>query len=134
MTTGTPLLRVEDLEIRARFGSRDRTIVSGVQLSVGSGETIGIVGESGSGKSMTARALIGLLPAGLYAQGTVEYGGRNLIELPERSLRQLRGPEIGPKSPGTLRVLVLGDSFAFGVGAQEGETYPARLQEKGALA
>lgn len=41
----------------------------------------------------------------------------------------LRGPEIGPKSPGTLRVLVLGDSFAFGVGAQENETYPARLQE-----
>ncbi|HET9209341.1 MAG TPA: GDSL-type esterase/lipase family protein [Thermoanaerobaculia bacterium] len=41
----------------------------------------------------------------------------------------LRGPEIGPKSPGTLRVLVLGDSFAFGVGAQSDETYPARLQE-----
>ncbi|MFL6232768.1 MAG: SGNH/GDSL hydrolase family protein, partial [Thermoanaerobaculia bacterium] len=41
----------------------------------------------------------------------------------------LRGPEIGPKAPGTLRVLALGDSFAFGVGAQEGETYPARLQE-----
>src|SRR3954469_11221946 len=41
----------------------------------------------------------------------------------------LRGPEVGPKAAGTLRVLVLGDSFAFGVGAQEGETYPARLQE-----
>jgi lysophospholipase L1-like esterase len=41
----------------------------------------------------------------------------------------LRGPEIGPKAPGTLRVLVLGDSFAFGVGARENETYPARLQE-----
>jgi lysophospholipase L1-like esterase len=41
----------------------------------------------------------------------------------------LRGPEIGTKAPGTLRVLVLGDSFAFGVGAREGETYPAQLQE-----
>lgn len=41
----------------------------------------------------------------------------------------LRGPEIGPKTPGTLRVLVLGDSFAFGVGAREVDTYPARLQE-----
>lgn len=40
----------------------------------------------------------------------------------------LRGPEIGPKAPGTFRVLALGDSFAFGVGAQEGETYPAQLQ------
>jgi hypothetical protein len=41
----------------------------------------------------------------------------------------LRGPEIGPKTPGTLRVLALGDSFTFGVGAQETETYPDRLQE-----
>jgi hypothetical protein len=40
----------------------------------------------------------------------------------------LRGPEIGPKAPGTFRVLVLGDSFAFGVGAQAEETYPAQLQ------
>jgi lysophospholipase L1-like esterase len=41
----------------------------------------------------------------------------------------LRGPEIGVKTPGTLRILVLGDSFAFGVGAREEETYPARLQQ-----
>jgi lysophospholipase L1-like esterase len=41
----------------------------------------------------------------------------------------LRGPEIGPKAPGTFRVLALGDSFTFGVGARERETYPARLQE-----
>ena len=41
----------------------------------------------------------------------------------------LRGPEIGIKAPGTLRVLALGDSFTFGVGARERETYPARLQE-----
>jgi lysophospholipase L1-like esterase len=41
----------------------------------------------------------------------------------------LRGPEIGPKAPGTLRVLALGDSFTFGVGAREEETFPARLQQ-----
>lgn len=40
----------------------------------------------------------------------------------------LRGPEIGPKKPGTFRVLALGDSFTFGVGAREEETYPAQLQ------
>jgi hypothetical protein len=40
-----------------------------------------------------------------------------------------RGPEIKPKAPGTLRILALGDSFTFGVGAREGETYPSRLQE-----
>ena len=41
----------------------------------------------------------------------------------------LRGPEIGPKAPGSLRILALGDSFTFGVGAQAEETYPARLQQ-----
>jgi lysophospholipase L1-like esterase len=41
----------------------------------------------------------------------------------------LRGPEIGAKAPGTLRVLALGDSFTFGVGAREQDTYPARLRE-----
>jgi lysophospholipase L1-like esterase len=41
----------------------------------------------------------------------------------------MRGAEVGPREPGTLRVLVLGDSFVFGVGAQDGETCPARLQE-----
>jgi lysophospholipase L1-like esterase len=41
----------------------------------------------------------------------------------------LRGPEIGPRAPGTLRVLALGDSFTFGVGAQSKETYPAQLEK-----
>jgi len=41
----------------------------------------------------------------------------------------MRGPEPGPPDPGTLRILALGDSFTFGVGAEAGETYPARLQE-----
>lgn len=55
----------------------------------------------------------------------------NRVEFDTRfaiSRQGLRGPEIGPKKPATFRVLVLGDSFAFGVGAQEGETYPAQLQ------
>jgi peptide/nickel transport system ATP-binding protein len=93
--SSSPLLKVEDLQIRARLGTRERTIVTAMELSVTAGETIGIVGESGSGKSMTARALIGLLPSGLRATGSVAYGGRNLIGLSERAMRRFRGDEIG---------------------------------------
>jgi peptide/nickel transport system ATP-binding protein len=69
--------------------------VSEFDLFVRRGETVGIVGESGSGKSMTARALIGLLPPGVSARGEVIYAGRNLLELPERALSKLRGSAIG---------------------------------------
>jgi peptide/nickel transport system ATP-binding protein len=93
--TGEPLLTVSNLRIHSRIGGKSRTIVSGIDLALARGETIGIVGESGSGKSMTARALIGLLPAGVFAEGHVEYEGRDLLELPERALRKLRGSELG---------------------------------------
>jgi peptide/nickel transport system ATP-binding protein len=88
-------LVARDLCIRSRIGGRTRTIVSGVNLSVGPGETVGIVGESGSGKSITARAMLGLLPTGVVATGSVEHRGRNLLELPERELVRIRGGEIG---------------------------------------
>jgi len=93
--TGEPLLTVSNLRIHSRIGGKSRTIVSGIDLALARGETIGIVGESGSGKSMTARALIGLLRAGVFGEGHVEYEGRDLLELPERALRKLRGSELG---------------------------------------
>jgi peptide/nickel transport system ATP-binding protein len=97
-------LDVTDLRIeRARDGLA-QTIVSGVSLAVAKGESIGIVGESGSGKSMTARAVTGLLPPGLTATGSVSYGSRNLLDLPEREWRQVRGTEIG---------LILQDPFTM---------------------
>jgi peptide/nickel transport system ATP-binding protein len=89
------LLRVEGLAIRSYISGRERTIVSGIDLQAAAGETIGIVGESGSGKSLTARAIIGLLPDGVHASGTIEYAGKSLIGLKERELARLRGTEIG---------------------------------------
>jgi peptide/nickel transport system ATP-binding protein len=90
-----PLLAVNGLRIESRIGGVVRTIVSGVELTVAPGETVGIVGESGSGKSMTARAIIGLLPPGLSMEGEILYRGRNLAGLRERELARLRGSEIG---------------------------------------
>ena len=72
-----PVLSVEALRITRGSGNQTATIVSGVDFSLAAGETLGIVGESGSGKSMTARAILGLLPAGVRATGHVRYKGRS---------------------------------------------------------
>jgi peptide/nickel transport system ATP-binding protein len=103
-TAREPVLEVRGLRIdRVRPGRRD-TIVSGISLALGAGETIGIVGESGSGKSMTARAIVGLLPPALGARGDVLYCGRNLLAGSERQWRAIRGREIG---------LILQDPFTM---------------------
>ena len=90
-----PVLEVDGLRIERALPGRRDTIVTSVNLALGRGETIGIVGESGSGKSMTARAIMGLLPAALTASGTIRYRERNLLELNERGWRAMRGSEIG---------------------------------------
>jgi peptide/nickel transport system ATP-binding protein len=97
------LLRVQGLRIEARLGVR-RTIVSDLDLELAAGEAVAIVGESGSGKSMTARALIGLLPRGLFAAGDVRYLGNDVLGLPEKELARLRGRELG---------LILQDPFTM---------------------
>jgi peptide/nickel transport system ATP-binding protein len=93
---GDALLRVRDLTVT--FRSRDRRdvrAVDGVSYDLAPGSTTGIVGESGSGKSVSSLAALGLLPSrGVEVSGTVEYEGRNLLTLPDRDLRDLRGREI----------------------------------------
>ena len=91
---GGPLLTVRGLRISSRLQGVERVITVGSGFSLAPGETLGIVGESGSGKSLTAKALIGLLPAGVHAEGEVEYRGRNILAIPERQLRQIRGSEL----------------------------------------
>ena len=86
------LLRVRDLRVTANSGTR--TLVAGVDFAVGVGEAVAIVGESGSGKSLTAKAIMGLLPGGLVATGSMSYFGQELVGLGERSRARLRGSEI----------------------------------------
>jgi len=69
--------------------------VRDVSLTVEAGEMVGIVGESGCGKSMTARAILGLIPSpGKVTSGSVRLCGREISGLPERDMRALRGSEI----------------------------------------
>jgi peptide/nickel transport system ATP-binding protein len=90
-----PVLSVRGLHIERVRPGRVDTIVNGIDLSVGHRETIGIVGESGSGKSMTARAIIGLLPPTLVASGEILFDGGNLLAQRERQWRAIRGRNIG---------------------------------------
>ncbi len=90
-----PLLAVEDL--RVEFWTRRGTVhaVNGVSFAIGAGETLGIGGESWSGKSVTALAILGLLPrTGRVMSGAARFGGRDLIRLPDRELRDVRGKDI----------------------------------------
>ncbi|HEY7659365.1 MAG TPA: oligopeptide/dipeptide ABC transporter ATP-binding protein, partial [Actinomycetota bacterium] len=91
MSGSDPLLEIEGLRIWSKVGPDRRTITSGTDLTVGPGETVGIVGESGSGKSLTARTIVRLLPPGVFADGSVRFRGRELMELTEKEMRQLRG-------------------------------------------
>ncbi|MBN2906576.1 MAG: ABC transporter ATP-binding protein [Rhodobacteraceae bacterium] len=70
-------------------------ILSGVSLDIARGQILGLVGESGSGKSMTALALMGLLPHGAKASGRVLLDGTDLLSLPEARMCDIRGRQLG---------------------------------------
>lgn len=70
-------------------------ILRDVDLSVDAGEVLGVIGESGSGKSMTALSIMQLLPAGSAAGGSVKLEGREVLGLPDREMRAIRGRTVG---------------------------------------
>jgi ABC-type dipeptide/oligopeptide/nickel transport system ATPase component len=89
-----PLLRVENLGIE--FGPADDPLraVAGISFEMAKGETLAVVGESGSGKSVTALALTRLLPPPPTCRVSGRIDGRDLLTLPERELRAVRGKGI----------------------------------------
>src|ERR1035437_2768901 len=87
----TPLLAVRDLCVT----SRATKLVDGVSFDIGRGEIFGLVGESGSGKTLTALALMRLLPPVLLATGAVRLDGRDVLAMSERDLRSVRGGQVG---------------------------------------
>ena len=92
----TPLLDIRDLHTDIEIRSGVVHALSGVDLHVNPGETLGIVGESGSGKTMTALSLMGLLPqGGRVSSGQIILDGQDLTKLPLKDKRKLRGTKVG---------------------------------------
>ena len=91
-----PLLSISDLSILLPDGADRCNAVAEVALTLHSGETVCIVGESGSGKSLTARAIMGLLPAPhvRVGSGVIDFGGEDLTKVDYERLRNIRGSEI----------------------------------------
>jgi peptide/nickel transport system ATP-binding protein len=90
------LLVVSDLGVEARVAGGGVPLVEDVTFAVGEGRTLGLVGETGSGKTLIALSVLGLLPAGVRrVSGRVRFGEHDLVTLPPRRLRSIRGRDIG---------------------------------------
>ncbi|WP_436701490.1 dipeptide ABC transporter ATP-binding protein [Nocardioides sp. BYT-33-1] len=85
------VLAIEHLAISF---AQPRPAVEDVSVTLRRGEILALVGESGSGKSMTARAVLGLLPPGARATGSIRYDGEEILGLPEAELNRIRGARI----------------------------------------
>lgn len=129
------LLQVDDLCVR--FGSTHA--VSGVSFTVGAGEFVGIVGESGSGKSVTARAVIDLLPGNARTSGRVRFRGQDLLGAGPKRIRDVRGSSIGFVFQDALSALdpvyTIGDQLAEALTAhRDVSRREARARAAGLLA
>ncbi len=110
----SPLVEIDGLTL----GIGEATILHEVSLTIGRGESVGLVGQSGSGKSMTALALMGLVPDGCWQTGSLRLEGRELMGLPDREMSRIRGRRIAMvfQEPMTALdpVRTIGDQVAEG--------------------
>ncbi|MGH9379133.1 MAG: ATP-binding cassette domain-containing protein [Thermoanaerobaculia bacterium] len=100
-----PLLGVEALEVEIPgAGDRPAVVLRRISFAVDRGEAVGLIGESGAGKSLTALAVLGLLPASARViGGTIRFDGVDLRASSDREMRAIRGGRIGymPQEPAT---------------------------------
>jgi len=121
-----PLLQVEGLKVEFRTRRGTATVLNDVGFTLAHGETLGIVGESGCGKSMTALAIMRLIPSppGRICAGQVRLKGEDLVTASEARMREVRGNEISMIFQEPMTSL----NPVFSVGEQIGESL--RLHRK----
>lgn len=88
------VLDVRDLHVDFRTAGGTLTAVRGISFAVAAGETLAVVGESGSGKSVSAQAILRLLPGSASVRGRALFQDRDLLTLSARDLRHIRGREL----------------------------------------
>ena len=89
------ILSVDNLNVSIKSKGIVSHIVNDLSFDVKRGEILSIVGESGSGKSMTAKAILRLLPENSLVSGEVMFENNNLLNLNEKNIRKIRGAGIG---------------------------------------
>ncbi|MGV6872950.1 dipeptide ABC transporter ATP-binding protein [Pseudochelatococcus sp. B33] len=116
------LLRVENLDVDIG----DRPILRDVGFRLARGETLGVIGQSGSGKSMTALALMRLLPEAARVRGRIAFDGEDLLSLDEAAMCGMRGARIGMVFQEPLSALnplmTIGAQVAEGIRKHRGAT------------
>ncbi len=121
-----PILSIQDLTVE--FSTEDGTVkaVTDVSYDLHPGEVLGVVGESGSGKSVSVMSVLGLIPQGRVVKGEALYKGRNLLKLPQKELRRIRGGEMAMifQDPMTSLnpVLTIGNQIAEAVKVHNPDT------------
>ncbi|MBI5638239.1 MAG: ABC transporter ATP-binding protein [Nitrospinae bacterium] len=116
-----PLLSVQNLTIRFRTGEGLGKAVDNVSFDLYPNETLGIVGESGCGKTVTALAILRLIqsPPGEISSGAIMFDGADLLTLPEKDLRAIRGNRIAMVFQEPMTAL----NPVFTIGDQIGEVF-----------
>ncbi len=128
------LLKVEGLTTRLHNGA---SIVDDISFGIQQGETFALLGESGCGKSMTALSLMRLLPDGVHiASGAVSLGGEDILALPERAMRTVRGGRMAMvfQEPGLSLnpVMTVGGQIAEALELHGAKLSPSPIKGEGA--
>jgi peptide/nickel transport system ATP-binding protein len=129
-----PLLSVQSLSVEFRTRRGTARVLDGVSFELRRGETLGVVGESGCGKSVTALAILRLIaqPPGRIAGGRIVFDGRDLLQLSEPDMRDVRGNRISMIFQEPMTSLnpaySVGDQIAEAVRLHEGLSRRASLQ------
>ena len=120
-----PLLEVANLAVEFATAQGGVTAVRDVSFQIAPSEVLGLVGESGSGKSVTALAILRLLPPQGWVSGRIRYRGEDVLTLPEEQMRRIRGASISMifQEPMTALnpVMRVGDQIAEAVLAHAGD-------------